>query len=155
VIDLGYALTLPAFSLGVACRRVLVKPWIIVSLMCLLVALWAVVSIVAKFTTFEASTRLDWSSCIVIFCWCVHGASLTILLKTTRPLTGLGVVPLLVLVLIASLSLLSIALYLIIIVSTLISKAKLRTLRVVLPSIPAGLSLEFPLMIRQFPSLAF
>jgi hypothetical protein len=113
-----------------------------------LVALWAVVSIVAKFTTIEASTRLDWSSCIVIFGRCVHNASLTIMLITTRPLTGLRVVPLLVLVLVASLSLLSRALHWIVVISTLISRAKLRTLRVVLLGIPARLSLEFPLVTR-------
>jgi hypothetical protein len=78
---------------------------------------------------------------------------LTILFVPTRPLTGLRIVPLLVLI--VSLSLLSRALHLIIIVSTLISRAKLRTLRVVLSGVSARLSLEFPLMIRQFPSLAF
>jgi hypothetical protein len=41
-----------------------------------------------------------------------------------------------------------------IVVSTLISKAKLRTLRVVLVSIPARLTLKLPFMIRQFPSFA-
>jgi hypothetical protein len=78
-----------------------------------------------------------------------------ILLITTRPLTGLSVVPLLVLILVASLTLLSRALYLAIIVSTLISRAKLRTLRIVLTSIPTGLPLEFPFMIKQFLSFAF
>jgi hypothetical protein len=81
--------------------------------------------------------------------------SLMILLITTRPLTGLRIVPLLVLLLIVSLSLLSRVLHLIIIVSTLISSAKLRTLRVVLSGVSARLSLEFPLMIRQFHSFAF
>jgi hypothetical protein len=78
-----------------------------------------------------------------------------ILLVTTRPLIGLRVVPLLVLVLVVSLSLLSRVLHLIITVSNLISRAKLRTLRVVLSGVSARLSLEFLLMIRQFPSLAF
>jgi hypothetical protein len=108
-----------------------------------------------KFTTLETSTRLDKSSCIVIFGRCVHGASLMILLITTRPLTGLRIVPLLVLVLVVSLSLLSRALHLIIVLSTLIPRAKLRTLRVVLLGISARLSLEFPLVVRQFPSFAF
>jgi hypothetical protein len=76
-----------------------------------------------------------------------------ILLVPTRPLSSLRAVPLLVLV--VSLSLLSRVLHLIIIVSTLISRSKLRTLRVVLSGISARLSLEFPLMIRQLPSLAF
>jgi hypothetical protein len=76
-----------------------------------------------------------------------------ILLVPTRPLSSLRAVPLLVLV--VSLSLLSRVLHLIIIVSTLISRSKLRTLRVVLSGISARLSLEFPLMIRQLPFLAF
>jgi hypothetical protein len=147
VIDLDSALTLLVFSLGVACRHVLVKPWIIVPLRCLLVALWAFVSKMSKFTTLEASTRLDWSSCIVIFGRCVHDASLTILLITTRPWIGLRAMPLLILVLVASLSLLSRALHLIIFISTLISRAKMRTLRVVLSGIPARLSLKFMLVI--------
>jgi hypothetical protein len=115
---------------------------------CLWVVLRAIVGIMTKFTTLETSTRLDWSSCIVISGRCVHGASLMILLVTTRPLIDLRIVPLLVLVLVVSLSLLSRALHLIIIVSTLISKAKLRILRVVLLGVSARLSLEFPLVIR-------
>jgi hypothetical protein len=74
---------------------------------------------------------------------------------TTRPLTGLRAVSLLVLVLVVSLSLLSRALHLIITISTQISRAKLRTLRVVLSGVFARLSYEFSLMIKQFPSLAF
>jgi hypothetical protein len=132
---------------------ILISSLIVVPLGCLWVALRAIVGIVTKFTSHKASTRLDWSSHVVVSGWCVHDASLTILLVPTRPLTGLRVVPLLVLL--VSLSLLSRALHLIIIVPTLISRAKLRTLRVVLSSISASLSLEFSLMIRQFPSLAF
>jgi hypothetical protein len=116
---------------------------------------WAVVSIVAKFATLETTIGLDWSSCAIVFGRCVHGASLAILLMTTRPLTGLSVVPLLVLILVAPLTTLSRALYLVIIVSTLISRVKLGTLRVVLTGIPAGLFLEFPFMIKQFFSFAF
>ena len=101
-----------------------------------------------KFTTLETSTRLDWSSCIVISSRCVHDASLTILLVTTKPLTDLRIVPLLVLVLVASLSLLSRALHLIIIVSTLIFREKLRTLRVVVSGVSTRLSLKFSLVIR-------
>ena len=112
----------------------------VVPLGCLWVALRAIVGIMTKFTTLETSTRLDWSSCIVIYSRCVHVASLMILRVTTRPLTGLRVVPLLVLVLVVSLSLLSRALYLIIIVSTLIPREKLRTLRVVLSGVSARLS---------------
>jgi hypothetical protein len=71
-----------------------------------------------------------------------------ILLITTKSFVGLRVVPLLVLVLVASLSLQSRALHLIIIISTLISRAKLRTLRVVMwTSVSARLSLKFHLMI--------
>jgi hypothetical protein len=68
-------------------------------------------------------------------------------------LVGPRVVPLMVLSLIASLTLLSRALHLIV-VSTLIPRAKLRTLRVVLASIPARLTLKFPFMIRQLFSFA-
>jgi hypothetical protein len=75
-----------------------------VPLGCLWVVLRAIVGIMTKFTTLETSTRLDWSSCIVISGRCVHDASLTILLITIRPFTGLRTVPLLVLV--VSLSLL-------------------------------------------------
>jgi hypothetical protein len=129
-------------------KCLLINSLVDVPLRCLWVALRAIVGIMTKFTTLETSTRLDWSSYIVISSRCVHGASLTILLVTTRPLTGLGIVPLLVLVLVVSLSLLSRALHLIIVVSTLISRAKLRTLRVILSGVSARLSLEFPLVIR-------
>jgi hypothetical protein len=60
---------------------------------------------------------------------------------TTKPLVGLRAVPLLVLSLIASLTLLYRALYLIV-VSTLVSRAKLRILRVVLACISARLTLK-------------
>jgi hypothetical protein len=80
---------------------------------------------------------------------------LTILLVPTRPLTGLRVVPLLVLILVALLTLLSSALYLVVVVPTLISRAELRTLGVVLTGIPAGLPLELSLMIRQLFPFAF
>jgi hypothetical protein len=66
---------------------------------------------------------------------------------TTRPLVGLRAVPLLVLSLITSLALLSRALHLII-VSTLISRAKLRTLRVVRACVSTRLTLELPFMVR-------
>jgi hypothetical protein len=80
---------------------------------------------------------------------------LTILLVPTRPLTGLRVVPLLVLILVALLTLLSSALYLVVVVPTLISRAELRTLGVVLTGIPVGLPLELSLMIRQLFPFAF
>jgi hypothetical protein len=114
-----------------------------------------VVSIVAKFATLETTNGLDWSSCAVVFRWYVHDTSLMILLITTRPLTGLSAVPLLVLILVAPLTLLSRALYLVVVVPTLISRAELRTLRVILMGILAGLPLKFPLMIKQFFSFAF
>jgi hypothetical protein len=69
-------------------------------------------------------------------------------------LVGLRVVPLLILTLIASLALMSRALNLIV-VSTLISRAELRTLRVVRACVPARLTLELPFVVRQFPSFAF
>ena len=78
-----------------------------------------------------------------------------ILLLTIRPLTGLSVVPLLVLILVASLTLLSRALYLVVDVPTRISGAELRTLGVVLTGIPADLPLELSLVIRQLFSFAF
>jgi hypothetical protein len=133
-------------------RGVLVSSLTAVLLRCLLVVPWVVVSIVGKFAALETSIGLDW--CVVIaFGLCVYDASLTSLRITTRPLVGLRVVPLLVLSLIASLTLLSRAFHLIV-VSSLISRAKLRTLRVVLACISATLAFKFPFMIRQFPSFA-
>jgi hypothetical protein len=70
-----------------------------------------------------------------------------ILLLPTRPLTGLSAASLLVLVLVASLTLLFRALYLIVVVPTLISGAELRTLGVVLTVIPVGLPLVLSLVI--------
>jgi hypothetical protein len=131
---------------------VLVSSLSAVLLGCLLVAPWAVVSIMAKFATLETTIGLDW--CVVVaFGMCVHGATLTSLRISTRPLVGLRVVPLLVLSLIASLALLSRALHLIV-VSTLISRAKLRTLPVVRACVSARLTLKLPFMVRQFPSFA-
>jgi hypothetical protein len=69
-----------------------------------------VVGIVAKSATLETAIGLNWGSCIVVLGRCVHGTSLTILLLPTRPLAGLGVASLLVLVLIVPLTLLSRAL---------------------------------------------
>jgi hypothetical protein len=129
-------------------RYVLVSPLVVVPVGCLLIASWTIVSIVAKFSTLETTIRLDWSSCVVVFGRCVHSASLTILLLTTRPLTGLSAVPLLVLILVAPLTLLPRVLYLVVDVPTLISRAELRTLRVVLTSIPVDLPLELSLVIR-------
>jgi hypothetical protein len=105
---------------------VLVSSLSAVLLRCLLIVPWVVVSIMAKFTALETTIGLYW--CIVVaFGLYVYGATLTSLRITTRPLVGLRAVPLLVLSLIASLALLSRALHLIV-VSTLISRAKLRTL---------------------------
>jgi hypothetical protein len=129
-------------------RCVLVSPLVAVLLGCLLITPWAVVSIVAKFATLETAIRLDWGSCVVVLGRCVHDASLTILLLDTRPLTGLSVVPLVVLVLVALLTLLSRALCLVVVVPTLISEAELRTLGVVLTSIPIGLPLLLSLVIQ-------
>jgi hypothetical protein len=78
-----------------------------------------------------------------------------ILLLTTRPLTGLSVVPLLVLVLVAPLTLLSRALCLVVVIPTLIPRAELRTLGVVLTGIPVGLPLVLSLVIRQLFPFAF
>jgi hypothetical protein len=136
-------------------RCILISPLVAVPLGCLLITPWAVVSIVAKFATLETTIGLDWSSCDVVLGRCVHDASLTILLLTTRPLTGLSVVPLLVLILVAPLTLLSRALDLVVAVPTLISGAELRILRVVLTGIRAGLPLEHSLMIRELFSFAF
>jgi hypothetical protein len=149
------SLTLVLWSL-VLCRStsrcVLVSPLVAVLLGCLLIASWAVVSIVAKFTALETTIRLDWGSCAVVFGWCVHVSSLIILLLSTRPLTGLSDVPLLVLILVAPLTLLSRALCLVVVVPTLISGAELRTLGVILTGIPDGLPLELSLVIIQlFP----
>jgi hypothetical protein len=103
---------------------------------------------VAKFATLQTAIGLNWGSCIVVLGRCVHGASLTILLLDTRPLTGLGVASLLVLILIVPLTLLSRALCLVVFVPTLVSGAELRTLGIVLPGISAGLPLVLPLVIR-------
>jgi hypothetical protein len=116
---------------------------------------WAIISIVAKFATLETTIMLDWGSCDVVLGWCVHGASLTIMLLSTRPLTGLSDVPLLVLILVAPLTLLSIALCLIVVVPTLISGVELRTMGVVVMGIPARLPLELSLVIRQLLPFAF
>jgi hypothetical protein len=136
-------------------RCILISSLVPIPLGCLLIAPWVVVSIVAKFATLETTIGLDWSSCAVFFCRCVHSASLILLLITTRPLTGLSVVPLLVLILVAPLTMLFRALYLVVVVPTLISRAELRTLRVVWTGIPIGLPLELSLMIKQFFSFAF
>jgi hypothetical protein len=110
---------------------------------------------VAKFATLETAIRLDWGVCAVVFGQCVHSASLTILLVPIRLLTILRVVPLLVLMLVAPMTLLSRALCLVVVFPTLISGAELRTLRVVLTGIPAGLPLELSLVIRQLFSFTF
>jgi hypothetical protein len=134
-------------------RGVLVIPLVVALLRCLLVVPRAVVSIMAKLTALETTIGLDW--CIVVaFGLCVHGATLTSLRIPTRPLVGLRAVPLLVLTLIARLALFSRALHLIT-VSTLISRAKLRTLRVVRTGVPARLTLELPFVVIRFPSFAF
>jgi hypothetical protein len=113
-------------------RCVLVIPLVVVLLGCLLVTPGAVVGIMAMFATLETTIGLNWGSCIVILGWCVHCASLTILLLTTKPLTGLSAASLLVLVLAAPLTLLYRALCLIFVVPTLASGAELRTLGVIL-----------------------
>jgi hypothetical protein len=56
---------------------VLVISLIIAFLRCLLVAPWAVVSIVAQLTALETAIGLDW--CVVASGLRVHGATLTIL----------------------------------------------------------------------------
>jgi hypothetical protein len=117
-----------------------------------LVVPWAVVGIMAKLTALETTIGLDW--CVVAFGLCVHDATLMSLQTPTRPLVGLRAVPLLVLSMIAPLALLSRALHLII-VSTLIFRVELRTLRVVRACVPARLTLELPFVVRQFPSFAF
>jgi hypothetical protein len=136
-------------------KCVLVSPLVAVLLGCLLVMPWAVVGIVAKFATLETTIGLNWGSCVVVLSWCVHDASLTIMLLSTRPLTGLSAASLLVLVLVAPLTLLSRALCLIVVVPTLIFGAELRTLGVVLTGIPAGLPLVLSLVIRQLFPFAF
>jgi hypothetical protein len=136
-------------------RCVLVIPLVAVLLGCLWVTPGAVVGIVTKFATLETTIGLNWGSCIVVLGQCVHGASLTILLLPTRPLTGLGVASLLVLVLIVPLNLLSRALCLIVVVPTLVSGVELRTLGVVLPGVSAGLPLVLPLVVGQFFPFCF
>jgi hypothetical protein len=54
---------------------VLVIPLVVALLRCMLVAPWAVVSIMAKLTALETTIGLDW--CVVAFGLRVHGATLT------------------------------------------------------------------------------
>jgi hypothetical protein len=124
-------------------RCVLISPLVAVLLGCLLITPWEIVSIMAMFPTLETTIMLDWGGCVVVLGRCVHDASLMILLLTTRPLFGLSVVPLLVLVLVCPLTLLSRASCLVVVVPTLISRAELRTLGVVLTGIPVGLPWNF------------
>jgi hypothetical protein len=144
-----FTLVLRSFVLCITTSMcIVIKSLIIVPLRRLWVALWAIVCIVASFATHEASTGLNWDSWIVGSSRCVHGASLTILRITPSSLTCMRTISLLVLVLVASLSLLSRALHLIIIISTLISREELRTLRVVmLTSVSAILTMKFPFVI--------
>jgi hypothetical protein len=78
VIDPSSTLVLRSLAL---CRSmsggVLVIFLVIAFLRCLLVAPWAVVSIVAQLTTLETAIGLDW--CFVASRLRVHGATLTIL----------------------------------------------------------------------------
>jgi hypothetical protein len=136
-------------------RRVLVSRLVAVFLGCLWVTPRAVVGIVAKFATLETAIGLNRGSCIVVLGRCVHDASLTILLLPTRPLTGRSVASLLVLVLIVPLTLLSRARCLVVVVPTLVSRAELRTLGVVLPGVSADLPLVLPIVIGQFFPFVF
>jgi hypothetical protein len=106
-------------------RCILISSLVVVPLGRLLIAPWAVVSIVTKFATLETTIGLDLSSCFVVFGRCVHNASLKILFITTRPFTDLSVVSLMVLILVAPLTLLSRALHLIVVIPILISRAEL------------------------------
>jgi hypothetical protein len=126
-------------------RCVLVNPLVVLLLGCLFITPWAVVSIVAEFATLGTTIWLNYGSCVVVLGHCVCGASLTILVLDNRPLTGLSVAPLLVLILVDPLTLLSRALCLIVVVPTLISGAK--TLGVVLMGILVGLPLVLSLVI--------
>jgi hypothetical protein len=135
-------------------RCVLIIP-LVVLLGCLWVTPGVVVGIVAKFATLEIAIGLNWGSCVVILSWCVHCASLTILLLTTRPLVGLSAASLLVLVLAAPLTLLSRVLCLMAVVPTLTSGAELRTLGVVLLGVSAGLPLVLPFVVGQFFPFVF
>jgi hypothetical protein len=108
MVHSAFTLVLLIFILHITMgRHILVKPLAVVLLGCLWIALWAIVGIMTNFSTLEASVGLNWGDLIIIFGWCVHNISLSTLLVTTRPLTSLRTVPLLVLVLIASLTLLS------------------------------------------------
>jgi hypothetical protein len=144
MVDLDSALILLAFALGVACRRVLVKPFTGVFLVHLWIALWALIGIVTNFSTLEASVGLNWGNLIVVSWMCVHGASLAILWISTIPLTYLKIAPLLI----VPLDLLSWTLHLLLIVSTMTCRVKLRTLGViVMTGVPTGLSLKLPFVI--------
>jgi hypothetical protein len=62
----------------------MINSLIVVHLGCLWVALRAIVGIMTKFSTLP----VGWTGVVVLLFRCVHGVSLTILLITTRPLTG-------------------------------------------------------------------
>jgi hypothetical protein len=77
VIDPSSTLVLQSFVLSRSTSGgVLVIPLIIAFLRCLLVAPWAVVSIVAQLTALETVIGLDW--CVVASGLRVYGATLTI-----------------------------------------------------------------------------
>jgi hypothetical protein len=76
VIDSSFTLVLRSLVLRRSTSSgVLVIPLVVALLRCLLVAPWAVVSIMAKLTTLETTIGLDW--CVVAFGLCVHDATLT------------------------------------------------------------------------------
>jgi hypothetical protein len=77
VINPSSILVLQRFVLRRSTSRcVLVSSLTAILLGCLLVAPWAVVSIVAKFATLEIAIGLDWGVAVV-FGLCVYDASLT------------------------------------------------------------------------------
>jgi hypothetical protein len=75
VINSSPTLVLRSLVLCRSMRRfILISTLVVVPLGCLLIAPWAVVSIVAKFATLETTIGLDLGVCAVVFGRCVHGA---------------------------------------------------------------------------------
>jgi hypothetical protein len=78
MIDPSSTLVLRSFVLSRSTSGGVLVIYLVISLLrCLLVALWAVISIVAQLTALETTIGLDW--CVVASGLHVYGATLTIL----------------------------------------------------------------------------
>jgi hypothetical protein len=117
MVDSFLDLTLMTFTLCVVTSQcILIKPLVVTFLGSLSIELWAIISIVPNFSTFEASIGMHRTDIAIVLVRCVHNTSLTVLWVSTRSLS---------LMFIISLTLLIRALNLLLIVSTLTYRAKL------------------------------